>query len=530
MHLIVHAKIYTFDASHPTAAALAIEGDRIVDIGADSYILSQYPRPADLFDASGYTILPGLTDAHIHLEQYALSLQKVDCETSTRQECLRRIAQRAASSTPGEWILGHGWNQNRWADGFGNAGELDEVAPHNPVYLTAKSLHAAWANSAALRAAGITQGTPDPAGGKFQRDASGLPDGILFESALQLVASAIPQTTLQQRAAMIRSAISRLSQMGLTFVHDFDSSGCFAALQDLHGRQALKIRVLKNLQVADLPHAAALGLRSGFGDAYLRIGGIKVFADGALGPRTAAMLQPYDSEPGNLGLLLVDREELLEIGYQAVENGFSLAVHAIGDRANRVVLEAITRLESDPPPSAVQVKAPLRHRIEHVQLIHPEDAPRLAKLGVIASMQPLHATSDMDMADQFWGERSSHAYAWNSLLAHGTVLAFGSDAPVETPNPFAGLYAAVTRRRADGSPTPQGWYPEQRISRSQACQAYTLGPALAAGVEKQCGKLSPGCFADLVLLAQDPFTCDIELIKQMRPAATMLGGEWVYLG
>ena len=233
--------------------------------------------------------------------------------------------------------------------------------------------------------------------------------------------------------------------------------------------------------------------------------------------------------PDNRGLLLMDADELFEIGCQAVENGFSLAVHAIGDRANRVVLQAIARLGRTPPLSASQATAPLRHRIEHVQLIHPEDAPRLAKLGVIASMQPLHATSDMDMADQFWGQRSSDAYAWNSLLVHGTVLAFGSDAPVETPNPFAGLYAAVTRRRADGSPSPQGWYPAQRISRSQAFQAYTLGPALAAGVEKHCGRLSPGCFADLVLLAQDPFTCDIELIKQMRPAATMLGGEWVYL-
>ncbi len=322
---------------------------------------------------------------------------------------------------------------------------------------------------------------------------------------------------------MIRSAISRLSQMGLTFIHDFDPLDCLATLQDLHGRHELNIRVLKSIRVTDLPHAAALGLRSGFGDAYLRIGGVKVFADGALGPRTAAMLQPYDSEPGNHGLLLVDTDELLEIGFQAMENGFSLAVHAIGDRANRAVLEAITRLESNPPLSTLQAKAPLRHRIEHVQLIHPEDAPRLAKLGVIASMQPLHATSDMDMADQFWGERSSHAYAWNSLLAHGTVLAFGSDAPVETPNPFAGLYAAVTRRRADGSPTPQGWYPEQRISRSQAFQAYTLGPALAAGVEKQCGKLSPGCFADLVLLAQDPFTCDIELYKTNAPRSNHAG-------
>ena len=529
MLIIYHAKIYTFEARCPTATALAIEGDRVVDTGDDFYILNHYSHHADLFDAGGLTIIPGLTDAHIHLEQYAFNLQKVDCDTPTRQDCLARIEKRAAMTPPGEWILGHGWNQNNWSDSFGNSAELDRVAPNHLVYLTAKSLHAAWANSSALNAAGITLTSPDPAGGKIGRTPTGQPSGILLESAMQLVSRAIPQPTPEQRIAVIRSAISRLSGLGLTFIHDFDQRECFIALQGLHDRGELNIRVLKSIPLVDLPHATALGLRTGFGDNLLRIGGVKVFTDGALGPRTAAMLQPYESEPDNRGILLLNAEELLEIGYQAVEGGFSLAVHAIGDRANRIVLDAFARLNSHQRLAGkVQPGSVLRHRIEHVQLIHPDDVPRLAELGVIASMQPLHATSDMDMANQSWGTRSANAYAWKSLLEHAAILAFGSDAPVETPDPFAGLYAAVTRRRADGAPGPEGWYPLQRLSRQQALQAYTLGPAFAAGLENQQGRLSAGYLADLLLLEQDPFVCDSSHLQQIRPTATMLGGNWVY--
>ncbi len=529
MRIIYHARIYTFDVRNPVVSALAIEGDRVVAVGSDFEILNHFSHRADLLDAGNFTIIPGLIDAHIHLEQYALNLQKVDCETTTRSECLRRIAERAAETQPGEWILGHGWNQNNWPDGFGSAEELDRVAPDHPVYLTAKSLHAAWANSLALSAAGITIDFPDPAGGSIQRTASGQPGGILYESAMQLVARAIPQPSPEQRMAAIHSAISRLSSLGLTAIHDFDQRDCFIALQGLHNRGELNIRVLKSIPLGDLPHASAMGLHTGFGDHLLRIGGVKIFTDGALGPRTAAMLKPYESEPENLGLLLIDAKALLDIGYQTVKSSFSLAVHAIGDRANREVLDAFTQLKTlHHPDNGLQLTPPLRHRIEHVQLVHPDDTARLAALGVIASMQPLHATSDMDMADKFWGTRSANAYAWNSLSKHGAVLAFGSDAPVETPDPFAGLYAAVTRRRSDGAPSPDGWYADQRLSIQQALQAYTLGPAYAAGLENQQGRLSPGYLADLVLLDHDPFHCDASQLMQIRPTATMLGGNWVF--
>jgi predicted amidohydrolase YtcJ len=330
--------------------------------------------------------------------------------------------------------------------------------------------------------------------------------------------------------------------MGLTGVHDFDGSRCFAALQLLHQRGELQFRVVKSIPLIDLPHAAALGLRSGFGDDFLRIGSVKAFADGALGPRTAAMFQPYENELGeggqphaepNRGMLLLDAEELFEHGRLAVESGLSLAIHAIGDLANHEVLDAFAQLRDYEKKAALKTAAsqsspPLRHRIEHVQLIHPGDAHRLAELGVIASMQPLHAPSDMLMADRFWGERAAFAYAWRTQLVQGATLAFGSDAPVESPNPFWGLHAAVTRRRFDGSPSPEGWYPAQRLTLLEALQAYSNGSAYAAGMEDRLGRLAPGCLADLLVLDEDPFRCDPERLHEICPAATMGAGAWVH--
>jgi predicted amidohydrolase YtcJ len=482
-------------------------------------------------DAGGRAVIPGLTDAHIHLEQYALGLQKVDCETSTRLECLRKVSERVRQLPPGVWVLGHGWNQNNWQDGFGSASDLDAVAPQNPAYLTAKSLHAAWVNTAALKAASLNANTPDPPGGRIGRDEGGHPNGILFESAMELVQSAIPEPTLEQVVGAIHAALPGLAKMGLTSMHDFDQRRCFSALQVLRQQDQLSLRVVKSIPLEDLPHAVALRLRTGFGDDFLRLGSIKAFADGALGPRTAAMLQPYEGEPDNRGMLLLDAEQLYEHGRMAVDAGISLAVHAIGDRAVHEVLNAlaqIRRYERETRGTRTSGHLALRHRIEHVQVIHPDDAGRLGELGVVASMQPVHAPSDMRMADQYWGERSRLAYAWRTQLDHGAMLAFGSDAPVESPNPFWGLHAAVTRRRLDGSPGPDGWYPGQRLSIQEALRGFTYGPAYTAHIEDRLGKLAPGYLADLLLLDRDPFLCEPEAIKEIRPLMTMVGGEWVF--
>jgi predicted amidohydrolase YtcJ len=274
-----------------------------------------------------------------------------------------------------------------------------------------------------------------------------------------------------------------------------------------------------------LDQAAALGLRSGFGDDWLRLGHVKIFADGALGPRTAAMLQPYAGEPGNTGISLIDREGILEAGIRAAHSGLPLAIHAIGDRANHEVLEGLAALRAHEREHALP---PLRHRIEHLQLLHPDDMARPAELGLVVSMQPIHATSDMPMADRYWGERRRTAYAWRSQIERGALAAFGSDAPVESPNPFLGLHAAVTRCRADGSPGPTGWVPEERIPLGAALQGFTEGPAEVAGMAGRLGTLEPGSFADLIVLETDLYRLPPAELASVEPLATMVAGRWVY--
>jgi len=523
MKLLYNARIYTLDTSKPMASAIAIEHGRVIAINEIDALLAEFTQ-AEKQDMGGQTILPGLTDAHLHLQLYSFSLQKVDCETDTLAECLRRVEERVYAAQPGEWVLGFGWNQNSWG-AWPSAADLDKISPNNPVYLSAKSVHAAWANSAALKLAGLTANSPDPVNGQLQRDETGQLTGILLESAMMLVEKVIPEPPVEAIADAIEKAQPHLWGMGLTGVHDFDRRFCFMALQQLHAQGRLKLRVLKSIPLDDLDYAIGVGLRTGFGNDWLRIGSVKAFMDGALGPRTAAMFQPYLNEPQNRGILNMDSEELFESGRKAVEAGLSMAVHAIGDRANHEVLDAyeqLGRIQRD------QSLPPLRHRIEHVQVLHPDDADRLAKLGIIASMQPVHAASDMFMADQYWGDRAALSYAWRTQLELGVPLAFGSDAPVESPNPFLGLHAAVTRQRADGSPGSEGWYPQQRISLQDAIAGYTLGAAYAAGVENHTGKLAPGYLADLITLTKDPFAVSPDNLLEMKPSRTMIGGEWVW--
>jgi len=427
MKLLHNAHIHTQNPAQPTASAIAIDRERILAVGEAADLFTQYPR-AEKQDMQGHVIMPGLTDAHLHLKHYSLALQKIDCEVDTKEECLRRVAERVKESKPGEWILGHGWNQNVWqppplpsGEGPGvrawpHASELDTIAPNNPVYLTAKSLHAAWANSRAMQMANINMQTPDPHNGQIQRDENGHATGVLLETAMELVGNIIPEPSIAEIAAAIEKAQPILWKLGLTGVHDFDRRDSFMALQQLHAQHKLKLRVLKNIPVELLNEAYALGLRGGFGDDMLRIGNVKVFMDGALGPHTAAMFQPYIGEDGNRGILNMDGEELFEHGRKAAQVGLGLTVHAIGDRANHEVLNAYEQLRIYEKQSRLPA---LRHRIEHVQVIHPDDAPRLAQLQVVASMQPIHATSDMLMADRYWGERSRLAYAMKTQLDFG---------------------------------------------------------------------------------------------------------------
>jgi hypothetical protein len=528
--LLHNARIYTLDRSNPRAQVMVIEGERILAVGGPE-LITEFDGRAEVRDLGGRIVLPGLTDAHLHLLQYALGLRKVGCETPSLASCLEAVAARARETPAGEWILGHGWAQNDWPDlppeggGFPTADLLDVTAPGHPVYLTAKSLHAGWLNSAAMRLAGISSSTPDPPDGKIVHDAAGAPTGILLEGAMGLASQALPAATVQEAAAAIERAQPLLWKLGLTAVHDFDQRTCFMALQLLRQQGRLNLRVTKSVPVDLLPQAHALGLRTGFGDDMLRIGSVKVFMDGALGPRTAAMFQAYLSEPENRGILNVDGEELFEIGRRASEVGLSVAAHAIGDRANHEALNAFEQLRAHEGELGLPA---LRHRIEHVQILHPVDRPRLAALKIIASMQPIHAISDMSAADRYWGKRSRYAYAWKTQQNQGARLIFGSDAPVESPNPFLGLHAAVTRRRPDGSPAPEGWYPAERVTMRTALEAYTVGPAFAAGMEDRLGKLKPGQLADLIVVDKDPFTCPPDDLLALGASATMLAGKWVW--
>ena len=338
----------------------------------------------------------------------------------------------------------------------------------------------------------------------------------------------VPKLTVDELANRMQETINLINQQGLTGLHDNDGADCFQALQILHEKNALSLRVIKNLPVPLIDHALEVGLRWGFGDDFLRIGGVKIFADGALGSRTAALFAPYEGEPENFGIIVTEKEDIIDIVQRSSLAGIPSAIHAIGDRAVHDVLDAYETVRKIEQSNGILPDS-RRHRIEHVQLIHPKDASRLAELGVIASMQPIHATSDMLMADQCWGNRSAYSYNWRLQLNHGAQLAFGSDAPVEAINPFLGIHAAVTRRRLDGSPSPAGWRSENNgcLTVDEAVRAFTLGPAIAAGQERKMGRLTSGYLADLLVLNQDIYTIDPMTIAETRPIFVMIGGKWV---
>jgi len=520
--LLFNGRIHPRADSPASVGALLIESGKVAWAGDPEQLGS--PTPAGSVDLGGRTVLPGLIDAHIHLEGYSRRLSLIDCELPSLADCLARIQERAEQTAAGEWILGHGWNQNLWG-GFPSAADLDQAASGHPAYLTAKSLHAAWANSRALEVARIDSSTPEPPGGAIQRFADGTPTGILFEGAMALISDLILRPSEEKRVDDLAAAQEQLLGLGLTGVHDFDGPSCFQAVQLLHQANRLQLRVVKNMPAELLGNLIAAGFRTGFGNEWIRLGHIKVFADGALGPRTAAMLSPYAGEPENRGMLLVDHEQLADLAIRAAQAGLATSVHAIGDQANHEVLGAFSTLREYETANHLPH---LRHRIEHLQLLHPNDSGRAGALDLVASMQPIHATSDMPMADRYWGERIRTAYAWRSELDAGAHLAFGSDAPVEDPNPFLGIHAAVTRRRPDGSPGPGGWVPDQRVSLQQALAAYTTGAAYAAGQELIQGRLEPGFLADLIVLARDPYDCPAEELAALTAAGTMVGGEWRY--
>ncbi|MEA3344881.1 MAG: amidohydrolase [Chloroflexota bacterium] len=513
------------DPDRPRAEAVAITGNRILAVGKDEELLEFLAPDGKALDLRGRTVLSGFTDSHIHLLGYGLRLGQIDLsDSASKEEALNYVAERAKGTAPGRWLQGGGWDRNEWPDSsFPTRAELDRVAPRNPVTLPSKDGHALWVNSHALELAEITVDTPDPEGGEIVRDpATGEPTGILKERAIELMRQAIPKPDPGEIEQALAQAISHLHRVGLTGIHDCEGAEVFTAFQRLASRGELKLRVLMHIPLENLDSAIQLGLHTGLGDELLRIGSVKMFADGSLGSRTAAMLAPYEDEPGNRGIMVMSDEELMAAVGRACQAGIAPAVHAIGDRATHAVLDAYEVHHS------LWAEQGLRPRVEHAQLLTPEDIPRFGRLDVIASMQPIHCTADMKMVDRHWGARGAGAYAFRGLLDAGAHLAFGSDCPVEDFNPLAGIHAAVTRRRADGSPGPQGWHPSERITVADSVRAYTLGAAYASGEEQLKGSISPGKLADLVVLSQDIFAVEPMDILQTEVVATIFDGKVVY--
>ncbi len=522
--ILYNGRVHTMEPSQPAQQAVAVVGDRVVAVGQDRDLLTWKGPRTELLDLRERPVIPGLIDGHVHFCAYAQSLQRIDlAEVDSLQEVVRRVAARAATAAPGEWLLGWGWNHNLWAEGrFPRKEDVDHLTGDHPMALRSKDGHVAWVNSAALRLAHIDRNTPDPAGGEIERDpATGEPTGILKETAEGLLSGLIPPVDIHTMQSLLRQAFANAQSWGLTGVHNREGAEELAAFQEMVRRGEMGLRVYTSIPAESLDAAIALGIRSGFGNEWLRIGGVKIFCDGALGARTADMLEPYEDEPQNRGIEVTSSTELRELVERAARHGIHATIHAIGDRANRRALDALAEV------SRAGLGSGLRHSIEHVQLLHPDDLPRLAALGVVASMQPIHATSDWRMAEQHWGKRARYSYAWRSLLNAGTHLSFGSDCPVEPLNPLYGIYAAVTRQRPDGTPAG-GWYPEERLTVEEAVRGFTLGPAYASGEEALKGSVAPGKLADLVVLDRDIFGLPPAAIIEARVDHTILGGRIVY--
>lgn len=524
--IIENARIYTMDREMPTASAIAIRDGRIVAVGSkeDVALMTGSVRR---IDAGGRAIIPGLIDAHIHFLEYSRSLAKIELDgVKSKEEVLAKVAAKARELGPGRWVLGGGWNNNLWGSAeYPTKHELDAVAPDNPVLLDRKDLHSVWVNTLALQKAKVTRDTPDPPGAAIGKGADGEPDGMLYESATRLIHGAVDEAPEDAITAMKRG-FEKLTSMGLVGFHDCEGPDAFAAFQTLDAAGELPMRVIILLAYYRLEETIRVGLRTGFGTDRLRTGPVKIFSDGSLGSSTAQMLEPFEGQPNNYGIGTIPQDEMEEAVLMAAQSGIPAAIHAIGDAANRRVLDAFEKAREAMGVEYGAVAG--RNRIEHAQLLHPDDFPRFAALGVVASMQPIHATSDMHAADRLWGARARYGYAWRSVLDAGGLLAFGSDAPVETPNPFKGIHAAVTRQDAEDMPA-EGWYPEERLTIEEAVRAYTEGAARSCPyLPGVTGTLTPGSVADLLILDRDIFTVAPQEIKDALPVVTMVDGEAVF--
>lgn len=524
-----NANIYTLDPDTPRAQAIAVEGDRISAVGSNATVRALADAGTEVVDLQGLTVLPGLIDAHAHMAGFgSFALGRLDFSLARSFDDVVRAVAAAVPDTPeGRWILGGRWDHESWEEGeLPTHHSLSAVSPNTPVWLRRVDGHAALANAEAMRRAGITRDTPNPPGGEILRDARGEATGVFVDRAMDLI-GAVVEGDDQTAEDLILAAQAKCLEAGLTGVHDAGVSPAeIEVYQRLADEGRLKIRIYAMVSAYYAPrYFAERGITVGY---RFTVRAAKLYADGAMGSRGAWLLEPYADRPraddGSpyTGLAIMDGDRIEEHSSHALEHGYQICTHAIGDRANREVLDAYERaLHSNP-------NADHRFRVEHAQLLSPDDIPRFAEMGVIASMQPTHCTSDMRWVDARVGpDRARGAYAWASLLRTGAAIAGGSDFPVESHNPFLGFYAAVTRQNADGEPTG-GWHPSERMTREEALRCFTLGAAYGAFEEDDKGSLEPGKLADFIVIDRDIMTCPEPEILGAGVMMTVIGGETVH--
>ena len=525
--ILTNGRIYTVDDTRPVVEAVAVALGKMLFAGNAAGALALKNASTKVVDLGGRTVIPGMVDAHGHVSGLGDALHIVDLTgTSSYDEVVARVAERARKIPKGQWVLGRGWDQNDWGDTrFPTHDKMTAAVPDHPVYIVRVDGHAGLANLKALQTANVTAATQDSTGGHIERAADGSPAGVFVDNAQGLVRRAIPRQTRDEVKTSIVDAVKEAQRWGLTGVHD---AGADATDLDVYEELAkagqLKFRLYAMIsdQAATIDAWFKRGPLVGGYNGSLWVRSIKLYSDGALGSRGAALLEPYSDDPRNIGLLVSAPAHIQDVSTRALRAGFQVNTHAIGDRGNRLVLDAYEAALKVAPA------ADHRFRVEHAQILHYDDVPRFAALGVIQSMQASHQTSDMYWAGTRLGPvRLLGAYAWRSLLNTGVVVPNGSDFPVEQVNPLISFHSAVSRQDARDWP-PDGWYPSERMTRDEALRSMTLWPAYAAFQEDVLGSLTPGKFADFVVLDQDIMRCPPELLLKTKVLSTWVGGEKVY--
>ena len=525
----LNGTIYTVDDEFSVASAIAVVGDKLVYVGDDEGVQDYIGKNTTVTDLDGKCVLPGLIDSHLHMAKIGSQLSAVDIFWAPKEVILEKVKEAAEAAQPGEWIQGRGWIESVWPDKkFPTKEDLDAIAPDNPVYLTRADGHTIWVNSKALEIGGITNKTPNPQGGYIYRDAAGEATGILTDTATNLISQHLPASTLEDGKLWLEAASGHLSSYGITSAMDAGTSPAYIPLyEELIKEDKFHVRTDAEISINTIEddgyqyiknHEPRLGDLNNM----LDVMAVKVVSDGAMGGRSAAMIEEYNDAHGKFGELIFTDDEFYQIAKAVYDNGYQLSIHAIGDAASRQVLNTFEKLQNEGS------REDIRTRIEHYQCVQPEDMDKTVKLNVLPCFNAIHATSDMLVAEDRWGtDRMAYSYAWRTMLDKGAIIPNGSDAPVELANPYHGFYASVTRM-SRGEQPPEGWYADQCMTREEALRSFTIWGAYSMFGEEIKGSLEEGKLADFVVIDRDYMTCEAWELMNIQALTTVLGGKVVY--